>query len=108
MADSRMIMSPGTLQSIASSTITSSYATLGTLAYQARLVKIVNNSTQDVTVSWNASTNHDYIPAGSFSLYDCTSNAVSNSSFVIPNGTVFSVKGTAGTGNIYLVYFYAQ
>ena len=102
------IMTPGAMQSIASSTVTGSYATLGTLAHPARLVKIVNNSTQDITVSWNATTDHDYIPSASFSLYDCTGNAVSNSKYVIPNATVFSVKGTAGTGNVYLVYFYAQ
>jgi hypothetical protein len=103
------VMTPAPMQSVASSTMTGSYVTLATLIAQARLFKIVNNSTQDVTISYNGgTTDHDYVPAGGFTLYDGTANAVSNAKFNLPNATVVKVKGTAGTGNIYFIYFFGS
>lgn len=99
---------PGVLQSIASSTMTSDYQVLGTFAYPARVFKITNNSTEDVTLSWDGTNAHEYIPAGSFLLIDCSSNRQVNDIFSIPLGTTLYVMGTAGTGNVYLSYYYAS
>jgi hypothetical protein len=97
------------LRSLASSSITSSYQVLGTsFTHGARILKILNNSTQDVTISIDGTNNYDYVPAGGFTLYDCCTNRGNPSpSMDIPQGTQIYVKGTAGTGNVYVIVLYA-
>lgn len=98
---------PGTLQNIDSATFTGSYQTLATLAFPARIFKITNNSNVDVTVSWNATNDHEFVPAKGFVLIDCAANHQTSGIFSIPKGTVISVKGAAGIGLVYLSYYYA-
>lgn len=97
------------LRSLASSSVTSSYQAVGTaLTFPARIVKIVNNSTKDVTVSTDGTNDHDFVPAGGFTLYDCGTNRGNPSpSMSIRQGTQISIKGTAGTGTVYVVVLYA-
>ena len=96
-----------TLRSKDSATFTGSYQTLGTpLANSASIVKFVNNSTVGVTISIDGVNDHDVSPAGSFWLYDATSNSPKPNSIFTPAGTQFFVKGSAGTGNVYLVTQY--
>lgn len=96
-----------TLRSIDSATLTGSYQALGTpLAYPSFICKIVNNSSVLVTISINGSTDIDVAPANSYWLYDegrviSVANAVA-----LPKGVQFYVKGSAGTGSIYLVSQY--
>lgn len=102
---------PQALQSVAFGSITTSYTTLGTLTHPARLVKIVNNTTGLILISWNgdATTDNDVLPANSFVLYDVTANKVKDDGCFISLGTVFSLKysGTAPTsGSVYLVSLY--
>ena len=94
------------LKSISSATFTGSYQALGTvLSAPARLIKIVNNSTVVVTISYDGGiTDHDFIPIGSFTLYDFgTNRATSANALDLPKGTQVSIKGNAGTGSVYLV-----
>jgi hypothetical protein len=110
MSDFRSRIFPDTLRVIASSTITSGYAAVGSpapLAHPTRIVKFTNNSTQDVTLSWDGTHDNEYIPAGSFMLLDVSSNSVSGASLSISAQTSFYVKGTAGTGNFYISTYYA-
>lgn len=97
------------LRSIASSAVSGTYAAVGTaFTYPVRLLKILNNSTEDVTVSIDGVNDYDYIPAGSFTLYDCGTNRGNPSpSMEIRQNTQIFVKGTGGTGNIYVVCLYA-
>ena len=94
----------GTLQSFASSSMSSSYQALGNpITAPARIIKILNNSNKDVTVSTDGTTDMDYVPAGGFVLYDLQTNSTLPDwqlSFAL--ATQFYVKGTSGTGNIYL------
>jgi len=88
-----------------SSTFDNTFQTLGTaLTSPAVLVKITNNSTVDVDVSLDAGvTEHDFIPAGNFTLYDLRANHGRNNDFVFVLGTQFTIRGAvAGTGNVYL------
>lgn len=97
------------LRSIDSATLTGSYQALGTpLAHPASLVRLVNNSTVLVTVSVDGIADQDVAPASSFFLYDVTANAPSNGddAVFVPQNTQFYVKGSAGTGLIYLVVLY--
>lgn len=95
-----------TLRSIDSATFTGSYQALGTaLLYPSAILKIVNNSTVLVTISINGSTDIDVLPANSFTLYDELKYGAPNYQF-IRAGTQFFVKGSAGTGSVYLVSQY--
>lgn len=91
-------------QSRDASTFTGSYQTLGSaLASPACLVKIVNNTTVDIDVSVDGVTDQDFVPAGSFFLYDLRANHGQEFDFVFQKGTQFYVNAAAGTGDVYLV-----
>jgi len=91
-------------QSRDSSTFDASYQTLGSsLTSPAVLVKIINNSDQDIDVSLDATVDHDFVPAKSFFLYDLRANHGRDADYVLQTGTQFFIKGAAGTGSVYLV-----
>jgi len=95
------------LRSIDSATVSGTYQAVGTpLAHPSYICKMVNNSTKDVTISIDGTTDVDFCPAGSFWLYDEGKVGLSGSLPALPAGTRFFVKGTAGTGAIYLVTQY--
>lgn len=96
------------LRSIDSASLTGSYQALGTpLAYPSYICKMVNNSTSLVTISVNGTSDIDVCPGNSFWLYD-ESKFVNGVAPVpgLPQRTQFYVKGSAGTGLIYLVTQY--
>jgi len=102
-----VVMIPDTVRSFNSSTLSGSYQAIGTpLTRPIRIIKFVNNSTVTVTVSWDGANDHDVLPSGSFFLYDITanrSNVEGTQGQYVRSGTQFYVKGSAGTGLIYLV-----
>ena len=98
-----------TLRSIDSSTLSGSYQAVGgPFLHPCSIVKLVNNSTVLVTVSTDGINDMDVAPANSFFLYDETANTPSNGDDAVfmPEGTQILVKGSAGTGLIYLVVQY--
>lgn len=96
-----------TLRSIDSATFTGSYQALSTpLVNPGYIVKMVNNSTVLVTISIDGTNDIDVAPANSFWLYDESKVGVSGQMPALPAGTQFYVKGTAGTGSVYLVSQY--
>ena len=95
-----------TLRTFDSSTLTGGYDRIGTvLSHPAYIVKMVNLSGVTVTVSIDGSTDIDVCPTNGFWLYDEYKTEARES---LPAGTQFFVKGTASTGNIYLVIQYLQ
>ena len=95
------------LRSRDSATFTGSYQTLGTpLANPSYICKLVNNSTVLVTISIDGTTDIDVAPANSFWLYDEGKVGVSSAYPALPAGTQVYVKGSAGTGSVYLVTQY--
>ena len=93
-----------TRQEINSSTFTGSYQALGSaFADPAVLVKIINNSAVDIDVSTDGSTDHDFIPAGSFFLYDLRANHGLEWEFAFRKGLQFYVSGAVSTGSVYLI-----
>lgn len=95
------------LRSIDSSTLTGSYQAVGTaLTHQSYKCKVINNSTSLVTISIDGTSDIDVVPAGSFFLYDETVLGPGNNLPALPAGTQIFVKGSAGTGTIYLVSQY--
>ena len=96
-----------TLRSIDSATFTGSYQNLGTpLQNPSYICKLVNNSTVLVTISIDGTNDVDVAPANSFWLYD-EGKVGQNSQYpALPAGTQIKVKGSAGTGSVYLVSQY--
>lgn len=110
-----IVLLPEALRSIDSASFTGSYQTLGTpLDHPARLIKFVNNSNVDVTISWDGSTDHDFLPASSAVVYDVATNrqAISGvGQLLIADQTQFYASGGAGGGNsgsVYLIVLYAN
>lgn len=95
------------LRSIDSSTFTGSYQALGTaLQFPSYICKMVNNSTVLVTVSIDGVHDIDVCPSTSFWLYDEGKTGQNSAYPSLPAGTQFYVKGSAGTGSVYLVTQY--
>jgi len=100
---------PEVLRSIAASTFTGSYQVVGgVLLYPSRIIKFTNNTAVDVTVSWDGTNDHEYIPSGSFLLLDVTANREISNIFGIAKGTQFYAKGSASTGSLYISSYYAS
>lgn len=72
------------------------------------LIRIVNDSDQDVTVSFDGAVDHDYVRAGETLQLPIQSNAAPGSNTAkLRQGTQVWVKGAgAGTGLIYLAGYY--
>lgn len=98
------------LRSIDSATFTGSYQTMGSpLQNAASIVKLVNNSTVLVTISVDGINDYDVAPASSFWLYDYTANSPNDRDQIFRKaGTQYYVKGSAGTGSVYLVVEYIK
>jgi hypothetical protein len=97
------------LRSLSSGSVSGTYAAVGTaFTYPVRILKIVNNSTEDVTVSVDGTNDYDYVPMGGFVLYDAGTNRGNPSAeLVFRQGTQIFVKGTSGSGSVYVVTLYA-
>lgn len=100
------------LRSVAFGSITTSYVALGTqFAKPVRLICLTNNTDGDMLFSVDAVTNHIFIPAKGFKLFDLTTNRLENATFwVFDAGTAFFVKySTAPTmGAVYLEALWGQ
>lgn len=108
MSSATVKILPEALRSRDSATFTGSYQTLGSpLAHASKIMKVTNNSTVLVTLSWDGTNDHEILPAGSFVLLDFTSNAGAAGLLVASKNTQFYVKGSAGTGSVYLSTYYA-
>lgn len=96
-----------TLRSVDSATFAGTYTLLGTpLVHPSYICKLVNNSTVLITISIDGATDVDVAPANSFWLYDEGKVGMSGALPALPAGTQIFVKGTAGTGSVYLVSQY--
>lgn len=93
-----------------SSSVTASYQVINTdgLDHSCFSLKITNDSTKEVYISFDGVTDHDWIPIGVIANYNSTPNA--NSIAWVPQwskGTKVYVRGlAAGTGGIYLSGLY--
>lgn len=97
-----------TLRSLAFGGISGTYANLGTaLTTNARMFKLTNGTNGDIFVSLDGTNNHMFLPAGSFTLYDLSTNSppiAVTDNLVLAIGTQFRVKQSTApnTGAVYL------
>ncbi len=99
------------LKSLASTSFGSSYtlvtASTG-IPNPCFMLKIVNNSDQDVTVSYDGTNDHDFVPTKvTTELKSGDVNQPNNYTTIWAQGTQVWVKGTAGmAGSVYVVGYY--
>ena len=100
---------PDVVRQISATTFTGSFQKIGTpLRLPSPLIKIVNNTSVLVTISWDGVNIHDVLPATTFTLYDFCSDAGTVNGLYVPQGTQFWVNAAAGTGSLYLIVFYTS
>ncbi len=81
------------LRSIAFGSITGSYLPIGTpFQHLVRIIKITNTTNTDMFISFDGTTDNDYVPAGGFVLYDITTNGYTGTEFVQQLFTQIYVK----------------
>lgn len=98
-----------TLTSIDSSTLNGSYQVINAtgLPQGCVFVYITNASNKDVTVSYDGINDNEYVRASETKNLLFQMNALPNAHVAtFAKGTKIYVKGTAGTGNIYVSGYY--
>ena len=72
------------------------------------IIRIVNNSDRDITISFDGTTNHDFLPDGGTYELNLLSGKLANDYGVrMQQGTIVYVSGLAGgTGLVYLSGYY--
>lgn len=101
------VLIPDTLRSIDSATFTGNYQAVGAaLSNGARIVKFTNNSSVQITISWDGINDNEILPANSFLLLDISANRENTCYLEIKVGTQFYAKGASGTGSLYISVYY--
>jgi hypothetical protein len=106
-----IIVSVDGLRSLGSGSISGTYAAIGTpFAHPMRLLKIINTCNTDMVISFDGINDNDYVPAGSFSLYDLTTNQYSTAGWFFRINTQVYAKQTSapGSGSVYVIAMYGQ
>ena len=106
-----IIVSVDAYRSLAFGSISGSYAAIGTpFAHPMRIVKIINTCNTDMSISFDGTTDNDYIPAGSFSLYDLSTNEVEQAGWFFRTGTQVYVKqiSAPASGSVIVISLYGQ
>lgn len=94
------------LRSFNSASLTGGYDLIGTpLLHPAYNLRFVNSSDKNVTISIDGATDIDVCPANTSVVYNEYKTIAREG---IPKGTQFYVKGTAGTGTLYVVVQYIK
>lgn len=98
------------LISFDTSSLTSDYQSLNGTGFitSIRLLKMINNSTSDLTISYDGVNDNDIVPAGSAFILDLQANHETNSAYGMGayggrKGQIVYGKGSAGTGNFYII-----
>jgi hypothetical protein len=79
------------------------------LPHPCSIIRIINASTTAVQISWDGTHDHDYVKAGDTITLNFQTNRQPNGQVALAkHGTVFYVKGTAGTGFLALAGYYQE
>ena len=102
-----------TLRTLAFGGIGATFAPVGPpLSFQARIICFTNTTTEDVIFSMDGVTDQLIVPAGSFKLFDITTNhrPVNQDDYCFANGTQWYVRYAASpaSGAVYIEVVYAQ
>lgn len=97
------------LRSLAFGSISGTYSAIGSATENpARLIKVVNTTDVDITISTNGVDDQDIVAAGGFFLYDIMSNKSEQSCMFLDQGTIIYAKGAPTEGSVYVVIIYTS
>lgn len=101
------------LKSLAFGSISGTYATVGSATSNpSRLICFTNNTEGDMIFSRDGTTDEVFVAAGSYKLFDITTNhkPANNDDFVFQTGTQWYVKQDSApvSGSVYIEVIYAQ
>jgi hypothetical protein len=99
----------GTLLSIASSTLTSSYQALNSanLAGSPVILRLVNSTTETVLISFDGTNDNEaLVESETVTLNAGMVKTVTAAPIAFTKNLRIYAKGTAGTGNFYVSYYY--
>lgn len=102
---------PEELRSLAFGSVGASYTALGS-AMENPIVnyKISNGTDANIIISFDGVTNHDFVAANGFTLYDVQANHGKGLAFALTKGAMVYVKRESAaptSGSVYLTAFYA-
>lgn len=93
--------------SLAASTFTGNLQALGTLPNTCRMIRITNNTSKDLDISFDGVTNHDFLPNGkTLELSPLYANLSQDQEMGIRQNTTVYVSAASGTGDVYLAAYY--
>jgi hypothetical protein len=99
-------------RSLAFGSVGATYTALGTpTTHLMRILKIVNNTNADLNISFDGTTNNDFVPANSFVLYDFETNSSTDYDFFLALSTQLYVNYNTGaptSGSVYAVMVYGK
>ncbi len=73
-----------------------------------RIVRFINNTDQDVDISWDGEKIHDFLPSLTALTLDVTSNRTDTQGFFVSVGTQFFVQAPPGTGEFKIATYGAE
>jgi hypothetical protein len=98
-----------TMVTFDAASLSSSYQAVNSSGFPAamNIFNILNGGSTDLTLSYDGVNAHQYVP--SHANYGLASSEIASNTpdaVKIPKGTIIYIKGTAGTGTIYLTGYY--
>jgi hypothetical protein len=92
-----------------SASLTGAYQAINPLGFSdpAVLIRLINNSSVDVNISYDGSYASDFLPKGTTMQLDMAAcSAYPDFVTMFAKGTKVYVSGTGGSGNIYLAVYH--
>ncbi len=109
MSDYGKRIIPFPLQVIDATTFTGSFLPVGSPTPQlVRMVRFINNTDVDVTVSWDGIDDHDFLPSLTALTLDVTANKTDTQGYFVAIGTQFFVSALVGTGDFLIATYGAE
>ncbi len=106
MSDYGKRMIPFPLKTIDATTFDETFLPIGSPTTQLlRMVRFINNTDQDVTISWDEIESHDFFPSLTSLTLDVTANKTDTQGYFVAIGTQFFVSALAGTGIFYIATY---
>lgn len=98
-----------TIRTFNSASLTGTYQVFGSaFTHEARMLRITNGGSTTVTLSLDGVNDMEVVVNGTVLPLEFAANRETSNQYELPSGTQVWIKGTAGTGTIYLSVYYAS
>lgn len=109
MSDYGKRIIPFTVKTIDATTFDGTFLPIGSPTDSlVRIVRFINNTDQDVNISWDGDKVNDFLPSLTALTLDVTSNRTDTQGYFIALGTQFYAQATVGTGDFIIATYGSQ